>query len=262
VGALFVISLTLLLLLLNRDAMVLAWVWSSLGPYVGFVQQMMGYVVIACFGAFAMRSEGIGWRDLGLRRNDLILAAPILCAFLAGNALLVYLGGGWSQTFKEVIPGLPLWAVFASIAIVAFSEELVFRGFVQIGTSRRFGVTYGILVSAAVFALVHIPTDLGNLEPSLGAAGIIYALTLAAIGRLAFGALAFSYMYKLTGNMYITIFTHAFYDFSLTYFVLAGGALTLILLYVVLPFAIVLTVYYAAPFRGLLRHPRVRMGSG
>ncbi len=251
-GALFVISLTILLLLLNRDAVVLTWIWSSLGPYVGFIQQMMGYVVIACFGGFAMRAEGIELKDLGLTKNNLVLALPVLAAFVAGNLALVFLGGGWSQTFKPLVPGLPLWAVLASIAIVAFSEEFVFRGFVQIGTRRRFGVTYGILVSAAVFSLVHIPTDLGNISPSFSATQIAIVLVAAAVGRFAFGALAFSYMYQFTGNLFITIFTHAFYDFSLTYFVVFGGTLMLVFLYLIVPFAVVLTVYYATPFQGLL----------
>lgn len=255
VGALFVVSLTLLLLLLNRDAVVLTWVWSSLGPYVSFIQEMMGYVIIVCFGAFAMRSEGINWGDLGLGRNNFILALPLLLAFVTGNAVLIWLGGGWSQTFKSLLPELPLAAVAGSIALIAFSEEFVFRGFVQIGTTRRFGVTAGILVSAAVFALVHIPTDLPGIDPSAGASSAVFVLGAAAVGRFAFGALAFSYMYQFTRNLFIIMFTHAFYDFSLTYLVVAGGSLSLVLLYLVVPFAIVLAVYYAAPFQGLLKPP-------
>jgi membrane protease YdiL (CAAX protease family) len=255
VGALFVVCLTLLLLLLNGDAAALTWAWSSLGPYVSFIQQMMGYVVIACLGAFAMRSEGIAWRDLGLTRNNLILALPLFLAFIAGNTLLVWLGGGWSQTFHDQYPGLPLAAIAFSIALIAFSEEYVFRGFVQIGTRRRFGITSGILVSAAVFALVHVPTDLVGINPSSGLASALLVLAFAAIGRFVFGALAFSYMYQFTGNLFITMFTHAFYDFSLTYLVVTGGAFSIVLLYLVVPFVIVLAVYYAAPFQGLLQRP-------
>jgi membrane protease YdiL (CAAX protease family) len=264
VGALFVAALSLLLLLLNRDAYVLAWVWTSLGPYVTFIQQMMGYVVIIALGAFAMRSEGIGWKDLGLTSNNLILALPVFVAFVAGNSLFVWLGGGWSQAFKDIYPGIPLAAVAGSIALVAFSEEYVFRGFVQIGTTRRFGVTAGILVSAAVFALVHIPTDLPGVSPSGGPATAIFVLAFAAVGRFAFGSLAFSYMYQFTGNLYITMFTHAFYDFSLTYLVVAGGIVSLVLLYLVVPFAIVLAVYYAPLFQPLLKrpHPTVAPAKG
>jgi membrane protease YdiL (CAAX protease family) len=261
VGALFVVSLTLLLLLLNRDAVVLSWLWSSLGPYVGFIQQMMGYVIIVCFGTFAMRSEGIAWRDLGLTRNNFILALPLLLVFVAGIVLLVWLGGGWSQTFKDLYPSLPLAAVAFSVALIAFSEEYVFRGFVQIGTRRRFGVTSGVLVSAAVFALVHIPTDLARINPSSGLASAVFVLAVAAIGRFAFGSVAFSYMYQFTGNLFITIFTHAFYDFSLTYLVVAGGTLSMVLLYLVVPFAVVLAVYYAAPFQGLHQSPSRPVGT-
>ena len=169
--------------------------------------------------------------------------------------------GGWSQTFKNLQPGLPLVAVAVSIALVAFSEEYVFRGLVQIGTTRRFGVTAGILVSAAVFALVHVPTDLPGINPSAGPASAVLILGVTAIGRFAFGALAFSYMYQFTGNLFITLFTHAFYDFSFTYLVVVGGNLSMVLLYLVLPFAIVLTVYYAAPFQGLLQRPSRPVGT-
>jgi membrane protease YdiL (CAAX protease family) len=255
VGALFVVSLALLLLLLNRDAVVLTWVWGSLGPYVSLIQQTMGYVIIVCFGAFAMRSEGIGWQDLGLTENNFLLSLPLLLVFVIGNGVFIWLGGGWSQTFKNLQPGLPLVAVAASIALVAFAEEYVFRGFVQIGTRRRFGITSGILVSAAVFALVHVPTDLVGINPSSGLASALLVLAFAAIGRFVFGALAFSYMYQFTGNLFITMFTHAFYDFSLTYLVVTGGAFSIVLLYLVVPFVIVLAVYYAAPFQGLLQRP-------
>lgn len=254
-GALFVVSLTLLLFLLNGDAKMLTLVWNTLGPYVGVIQQMMGYVVIICFGAFAMKSEGIAWRDLGLTKNNLLLASPLLVAFVAGNVLLVWLGGGWSSTFVAVTPGLPLAAVAFSVALIAFAEEYIFRGFVQIGTRRRFGVTSALLVSAAVFSLVHIPTDLSSLSPSTGLSQIVELISISAISRFAFGALAFSYMYQFTGNMFVTTFTHAFYDFTLTYLVVAGGMISIVVLYLFLPYAVVLTVYHAAPFQGLLRRP-------
>ncbi|HVP23260.1 MAG TPA: CPBP family intramembrane glutamic endopeptidase [Conexivisphaerales archaeon] len=262
VGGLFVFALTVLLILLNRDAQVLTLFWKSFGPYVDFVQQMMGYIVIACLGAFAMRAEGIKWGDLGLSRNNLLLSLPLLAVFFAGNVALVYAAGGWSQAFRPVVAGLPLWAVAASIIIVAFTEEFVFRGFVQIGTARRFGITQGILVSAMVFSLVHVPTDLAGVAPGSDATGVIMTLAMAAVGRFLFSALAFSYMYQFTGNLYITIMTHAFYDFSLTYLVVTGGTLTIVLLYLVVPYIVVLTVYYSAPFRGLLRRPAAEPGRG
>ncbi len=261
VGAIFVVSLTILLLLLNRDAIVLTWVWQSLGPYVGIIQQMMGYVVIVCLGAFAMRSEGIEWSDLGLSWNNFVLALPLMITLIAGNEVLVYLGGGWAQTFVGPVPSLPLWAISASLIVVALSEEFVFRGFVQIGTSRRFGVTAGVLVSAAVFALVHVPTDLSTLNASMSSAQILYLLIGGIVGRMAFGALAFSYMYQFTGNMYITTFIHAFYDFSVGYLLIFGGTISMILLYIVVPFGIVFTVYYASPFQGLLQRPQVGSGA-
>ncbi|MGA1975271.1 MAG: CPBP family intramembrane glutamic endopeptidase [Conexivisphaerales archaeon] len=253
-GAFFVVSLTLLLFLLNGDAKMLTMVWNALGPYVGVIQQMMGYVVIICFGAIAMKSEGIAWRDLGLTKKDLLLASPLFVAFMAGIVLLVWLGGGWSSTFVAVTPGLPLAAVAFSVALVAFAEEYIFRGFVQVGTSRRFGVTSGLLVSAAVFSLVHVPTDLSSFSPSTGLYRIVELLSISAISRFAFGALAFSYMYQLTGNMFVTMFTHAFYDFTLTYLVVAGGTLSIVVLYLFLPYAVILIVYYVL-LQGLLGRP-------
>jgi membrane protease YdiL (CAAX protease family) len=254
VGALFVIALTLLLFLLNGDAKVLTWISSDLGQYVSFIQQMLAYVVLLGFGTVALRAEGITRKDLGFSRNNLYLALPVLLGFILGNYALVELGGGWSKVFAAGDPPLPYGLIILGTILVAFTEEYIFRGYVQIGTKKRFGVTASLIVSAMVFSLAHIPTDLSGVNPAvLGTE--IPRLAVSIVSRFAFGILAFSYMYQFTGNMFITLFTHAFYDFSVGYLAPVGGTLTIILLYMLMPFAIVLAVYYAPPFRRLLQKP-------
>ncbi|MGA3404190.1 MAG: CPBP family intramembrane glutamic endopeptidase [Candidatus Bathyarchaeia archaeon] len=88
---------------------------------------------------------------------------------------------------------------------IAPGEETYWRGLVQRRLTERVGPRAGLLLSASVYSMVHLPT----LNPTL--------ILTAFIGGLVWGAL-----YELTGNLVPVIISHTLWD---------------ILIFVILPLA-------------------------
>ena len=125
---------------------------------------------------FAARRHADGWRLLGVRRVALKpmlgLSALTLGASLLGGAIYaaIVIALGWdfllpSQDIDEILGSGALRALnFAMVGSIApFAEELFFRGFLMAALIRLMGGARGILVSAAIFAVVHI--DIGAMIP-------------------------------------------------------------------------------------------------
>jgi membrane protease YdiL (CAAX protease family) len=243
IGALFVVSLVLLLFLLNGGAVVVSWISSSLGPYVSIIEQVLAYLPVAGFAVIAVKYEGIRGREIGLTRQKFLLSLPVLGVLGFTTTTLAWFGNKLPQMSVSVQSGLtlPLGVVIFIVLIISIIEEFIFRGYVQVGTRRHFGVMAGLIVSSAVFALAHVPSDLNIANLGSGAAfyGILPTLAVSAVGRFAFGVMAFAVMFELTGNIFITIITHAFYDFTVVYYTPVGGNLSIVLVCLILPFLVV-----------------------
>lgn len=237
------VCLIVLLFLLNGDAVVLSWLSSGITQYISTIEQILAYVVVAGFATIIMKSQGITWKEIGITRQKLFLSFPVLITLGVTTILVAWLGNNWPQMSESTQSGLvlPLSIVILIVFTVAVVEEYIFRGYIQIGTKKRFGVTAGLVVSAGVFAIAHIPVDIGAAGVSSTSAliSLIPSLAFSAISRFAFGIVAFAAMYELTGNIFITIITHSFYDFSVVYYPPVGGSVTLVLICLVLPFVVV-----------------------
>lgn len=89
--------------------------------------------------------------------------------------------------------------------LAGIGEELLFRGLIQVGISQwiggNVGLCVGILVSAAIFGLVHCLTK-------------TYTLITFLIG------IYFSLLFSYTGNIMTVIVAHALYDYCVMIFVL------------------------------------------
>ena len=86
-------------------------------------------------------------------------------------------------------------------AIVAFSEEFIFRGFLQGNLCKRFGAVQGILISSACFAVFHIPK---LLLAGYSLEAILLNCLLVMIASLVYGGFAFFF-----GGIYTAVFVHA-----------------------------------------------------
>jgi uncharacterized protein len=97
------------------------------------------------------------------------------------------------------LPDLVLIAFFAGVG-----EELFFRGWLQSVLTSRYEAWLGILITSAIFGLLH----------SLSSTYAIYAgLTGLYLGVI----------YQVSGNLYIVMAIHALYDFIALVYLLEKG---------------------------------------
>ncbi|HXE11925.1 MAG TPA: type II CAAX endopeptidase family protein [Bryobacteraceae bacterium] len=110
------------------------------------------------------------WRSLGWTASRI----PLWQALIGGGVLSIVVGllGAAMRTPQIKSPfdrflHSPLWiAMFGLFAILLgpFFEELVFRGFIQPLLARDLGNAAGILITAAVFGLLHAPEYSGSWQ--------------------------------------------------------------------------------------------------
>jgi hypothetical protein len=85
---------------------------------------------------------------------------------------------GWA-TQPDLVPifGRNVWGYVAALVIAAgvapLAEEVFFRGFLQAGLENRFGAWVAIILTAALFALVHV---LPGVLPPIFVLGLIFGI--------------------------------------------------------------------------------------
>ena len=128
-----------------------------------------------------------GWRPAPPRPRDaaaglaggmVLVALPVAAARIHGTMPLtaLYLTG-------------PVLAWAAAVAAVGVAEEAVFRGVLQPGLARL-GVLQGVLLTAALFGLLHVPFYGWGAFPVDAAAGVWLGWLRQATGSVAAPAVA------------------------------------------------------------------------
>jgi membrane protease YdiL (CAAX protease family) len=192
-----------------------------LGSTIGLWIGLGGSCVVA------VRRNGSGsLRDLGLVRPrwvDLWLGLGLGVATLIAVGIVAailslldpsFTDSGGSQFGDPVNDsGVLGVVVIYLIAVVGapFFEELYFRGLVQGTLTARWGVAIGLVVQAALFALVHLTPDAG-----LGNVGIYVVILTVGVGL---GAIR-----RLTGRLPPAMLTHATYNAIIVTLIVAGVA--------------------------------------
>jgi membrane protease YdiL (CAAX protease family) len=158
--------------------------------------------------------QGRGWPDstrdarrLGARANPVPdhLWGPALGAGMIGLIGVLLLQGVMARLValpqqQSIDPSkFPLATVFAwvvmSAVVAGVVEEASFRGYIQGGIERRFGVVIAILVSGTMFGLLHFT------HPEVGVALLPFYLAATA----AYGGLAYA-----TNSTYPSMVLHTF----------------------------------------------------
>lgn len=132
------------------------------------------------------------WTTIGLGR-DAAGPARVACGLLVGAAAiglpsLALVGLGWLRA----APAPPGSSVAAALQLALFlapaalAEELLVRGYPFAALRRRAGEGAALLVTSAVFALLHLPNAGANLQALLqvGLAGVWLGAVLIATGSL------------------------------------------------------------------------------
>jgi membrane protease YdiL (CAAX protease family) len=109
-------------------------------------------------------SASFGWKWTGWR-----IPLPAMCGFIA--FMLLSMASNWAFAGATIQYGSPGMAgpesrvdylVFTLMLLVcpAMGEETMFRGFLQPRLTAMYGATAGVLISAALFAIRHHPSDI------------------------------------------------------------------------------------------------------
>lgn len=126
----------------------------------------------------------------------LVVAALVCSLGFAQLYTMAAMAMGWDFLFPPEIPdGLLLpggWVVFSGLALAVWTpiaEEVFFRGFILRGLANRWSLATALVVSAAVFAALH-------LAPALLLPVFVTGLLL-------------GYLYHRTGSLWPCIAVHA-----------------------------------------------------
>lgn len=140
-----------------------------------------------------IRKYRVPWACAGFRRFSLRRGLGLGCLFLFGSLLFNYVYAFLLDRFtgQSVQPemlsqfggglrGL-LLALVAGAIIAPLAEESFFRGFIYAGLRRYTGHADAVLISAAIFAVVHIlPTS----YPPIFVLGVLFAVLYEQTGSI------------------------------------------------------------------------------
>jgi membrane protease YdiL (CAAX protease family) len=129
---------------------------------------------------------------------EAVLTAVFLCSLAFGTAILLGLLSG-KIAYDLKFPDYYLQWALVNLLITCYAEEAFFRGFIQPRIYQglkhhKWGVGITIILSALLFALVHIP------------AGTVYVIVAFVLG------LAYAYSYHKTQNILVPILAHFIFN--------------------------------------------------
>jgi membrane protease YdiL (CAAX protease family) len=197
-GVLILLGLVMLMLLGLAVYQLLTGTESSPGPLVTLILVAELGLLLPVW-ALGVHKYRLPWSSVGFRRFDLARGLALGCLFLLaafGFNLVwgVILGVFDLQVQPDMLPlfggGIPglLLALLAGGLVAPIAEEAFFRGYVFAGLRQHLGLLPAMLLSAALFALVHIlPTS----WPPIFVLGVLFAL-----------------LYDQTGSIWPAVFVH------------------------------------------------------
>ncbi len=177
---------------------------SSLTDLGMVVQVAATHALLLAPVAVAAAATRQTWASLGLSRTSLLRLAVL---GLVPSALYVP-SVGLMYPVASLSGAVPLALGLAWSAIAGFSEEIVFRGFLQTRFEAAWGTWAGYAVTVVVFAFAHLPGSYVLY------AGDVLAATLSALGRVGLGLLL-GYYYVRSRNIVPGAISHTFYNWAL-----------------------------------------------
>ncbi len=162
-------------------------------PQATFTERMVKYVLMI----------GISLTIVNLLL-ELFLDYMVLNSGMYGEIEFYFL---WMDGYDSIFAYLIL--IVTHLAVVATVEEFFFRGFVQDQLSRVVKFWQSILISAAIFAMTHIPIAIFIYEIE----GLW--LTTSLISWFGFG-LATGYLYHITRNIWVVVVWHGIWNVTIS----------------------------------------------
>lgn len=206
----------------------------ELGALTGFVVALvlseLGFVAA---GLLFLRTTGNGLDYLRIRVPTLgawgfvvagtvaLFVYRLVAIFAAQSVGLPLAGNSVTQLAEEGVLTTLLLLVPLSVLVVGPAEELLFRGVIQQYLDGAFSAGPAVVLTSALFALVHLPTTWVATPDPLAVGVTLFVL---------FGlSVILGYLYVWTDNLVVPILVHGLYDallFGLAYVVLSSDVTT------------------------------------
>jgi len=183
------------------------FIFRSLGPIDFWWWMSLNIALLIALGAIIdgehVRAVFSGIRTFPIRKIiwGILSAAVLYAVFFAGNrlsrAILPFAGSGINDVygFKEGASTLRIACLIA--LFIGPGEELFWRGFLQRRWQNRFGKSFGFVMAAALYVLVHA-----------GSGNLILILS-AAVGGIFWG-----FLYMRTGSILLVAVSHTIWDLA------------------------------------------------
>ncbi len=146
------------------------------------------------------------WTTMGLSRKSW---PRLIVLGLVPSAVYVPSVGLMTPVPTGGFPGaVPLLIALVWTAIVGFSEEITFRGYLQTRFEAAWGTWVGYALTVVVFAFAHFPGSYVRYS------GDMLQATLSALGRVGLGLLL-GFFYLRSRNVVPGAISHWFYNWAL-----------------------------------------------
>lgn len=158
-------------------------IWSTV---IGTLFGLMGLLIVWFLvnvverSTFTWKAVGLDWR--GNSPLLIILGALLALLLFIAYIFVGYLLGSSGSSLGASLMGVSIAIFFQKFILyiaMGFGEEVVFRGYVQTRLVARFGVIWGVLVTAVVFTLLH--QIFHSLSPVTILSGIMLWITIGAL---------------------------------------------------------------------------------
>jgi len=138
-------------------------------------------------------------RQLGCRWNGILLLVPILIVLVLPGFILDFI----FRTIGEGdLLGGDRYSVFQALygfLVVGFAEEISFRGIFQTFMERRFGSQRGIVLTALLFTICHVPSHILGSGLFMGSFSLMFVF---------YGAMMYGYVWYRTRNIWVISAAH------------------------------------------------------
>ncbi|MDQ0157199.1 CPBP family intramembrane glutamic endopeptidase [Robertmurraya andreesenii] len=152
------------------------------------ISTILGFFLFDDLSAFL---HIFGWHDVNIWKVGGCIGLGVVILDLVLMKLLppsYYDDGSLNE---RLFQSKPIWQIAAIAAMVAISEEILFRGVIQ--------THFGLIISSLIFAVIHYR----------------YLFNLFLFANIMALSFLVGYIYLVTGNLLVTIFMHFVIDFLL-----------------------------------------------
>ncbi|MDG5471238.1 type II CAAX endopeptidase family protein [Jeotgalibacillus sp. ET6] len=161
--------------------------WLGDELYAGTLMGLtIAVVLTSSVYTIALRPQKLSWGEVGVRNfaakdwRIIILYSIVLLAVAVIIVVLTsFIGNSWENSktdaMKQNVTLVTIMIAFISAAVISpLYEEIFYRGFIYRWLRTRIGFKAAILISSAIFTIIHIPTY--NVMPVNFVSGAIFAL--------------------------------------------------------------------------------------